>query len=330
MLILKNSLVTLFFFSSMLAMSFLLSLVTILAHQRVYAYEIAYMPSIERETTTIQLLEHIPKSSDNQRGEDDVPSSLKASNSFEAIPLAISHQVEEEQQTTEQMNLSHNRDESGEQSPSDSVNESDLVQDDIKLIIVNDMPSSDTNDLIQIASDEGHLFESDEAASNEQDLNHIESNLNEQAEKKEMALQSASSSLGCLEAWANMESEQLNEGMCIELYRDNGDMRPNSSHDILVGFTLMIDESPLNLDYYEFINLPQGYYFAKFYQLDEDIPLLRQVERSVEGQKGSSSELTATTDMIKHEQFHIWDTILLEATPVELGYCVRFEQNSQI
>ncbi len=329
MLILKNSLVTLFLFSSMLAMSFLLSLVTILAHQRVDAYEIAYMPSIERETRTIQLLENIPKPSDHQRTEDDAPSSLKASNSFEAIPLAISHQVEKEQ-TTDQMNVSHNRDESGEQSRSGSANESDLVQDDIKLVIVNDIASSDTNDFIQIASDEGHLSESDEAASNEQDLNQIESNLNEQPEKKEMALQSASSSLGCVEAWANMESEHVNEGICIELYRDNGDMLPNSSHDILVGFTLMMDESPLNLDYYEFTNLPQGYYFAKFYQLDEDSAFLRQVEGSVEGQKESSSELTATTDMINHEQFHIWDTILLEATPLELGYCVRFEQNSKI
>lgn len=79
-------------------------------------------------------------------------------------------------------------------------------------------------------------------------------------------------------------------GVCVELYRDNGDGITNPNEDQLIGFSVMMDDSTSNQDHYQFTNLPQGTYFAKFYAIRDSSIASRIVELSVEPNMIAESE----------------------------------------
>ncbi|MGB0388449.1 MAG: hypothetical protein ACPGWR_26825 [Ardenticatenaceae bacterium] len=58
--------------------------------------------------------------------------------------------------------------------------------------------------------------------------------------------------------------------VCIEVYRDNGDMVADPSRDQLIGFSLIMDDPSDHPNPYQFSNLPTGTYFARFYPMAKE------------------------------------------------------------
>ena len=79
-------------------------------------------------------------------------------------------------------------------------------------------------------------------------------------------------------------------GVCVELYRDNGDAIVNPNEDQFIGFSLIMDDSTSNPDHYQFTNLLPGTYFATLYAMT-DLPVTSNtVEESVESDMMAESE----------------------------------------
>lgn len=105
----------------------------------------------------------------------------------------------------------------------------------------------------------------------------------------------AEASQGCakmLAQWQDESDEPLNQQLCLELFRDEGDQMADPISDTLVSFSLLSNNSHEDAPVYEFTNLSAGHYFAIFYE---------------------ANQVT-------------WQTPLASATPSGKSYMVRFWQ----
>ncbi len=88
-------------------------------------------------------------------------------------------------------------------------------------------------------------------------------------------------------------------GVCVELYRDNGDHLPDTNNDTFIGFTLIMEDSSNQAEDYQFTNLPDGDYFAKLYSLgDSAMKLEKAIEKQSQAPTPSPIIDIASDDVI--------------------------------